>query len=121
MLLYGNDTVSLPASEDELQIMTHQLNVTADKYKTKISTTNTKPVGVAITFKRVKIMLDNKIIKHISEFNYTGYFISDHRMDMGIKLLSYKINDIINKTSANKCYKKKIRINIAARATLKAW
>jgi hypothetical protein len=46
-MLYADDQILLAgADDDELQVVARQLNVTANKYKMKISTTKTKPTGI---------------------------------------------------------------------------
>jgi hypothetical protein len=36
-------------------------------------------VMCSVNIQRVRIMLDNKIIDHVSEFKSLGYLISDHK------------------------------------------
>jgi hypothetical protein len=56
IILYASDKVLLAVSEDELQIMAHQLNITASKYKMKISVTRTKSMSVCSnSIQRVKV------------------------------------------------------------------
>jgi hypothetical protein len=62
-----------------------------------IAISKTKAIGVCCESKqRVKIEIEGKIIKQISNFNYIGNLISNEEKDINAKLQKYnKMNGII--------------------------
>jgi hypothetical protein len=76
-ILYADDQVILTESEDELQMAVNELDKIVKKYDMKISTTETKTIGLCgKNIQRVKIEIEGKIIEQVSSFNYSGNLIS---------------------------------------------
>jgi len=75
----------------------HRLNNIAKKYKLKISTSKTKSMGMCGNeIRRLKIMIEGKIIEKVTEFDYLGNKISEYKKDMEYKLQTYnRISGII--------------------------
>jgi recombinational DNA repair protein (RecF pathway) len=65
----------------------------------KISTSKTKATGVCGKhIQRVKIEIEGKIIKQVSNFNYLGSLMSNKEKDINAKLQRYnKMNGIIKR------------------------
>jgi hypothetical protein len=77
-VLYADDQLLVAKSEDELQMAAHRLSNIAKKYNLKISTSKTKSMGMCGNeIRRLKIMIDGKIMEDVTEFNYTGSKISE--------------------------------------------
>jgi hypothetical protein len=84
-------------SKDDLQTMTYHLNLIARKYKMSISSTKTKLMAMWTNhIQRVKIVINDNIIKQVTDFNYLGYPISEYKSNLEDKLQIYnKINGAI--------------------------
>ena len=84
----------MATSEDDLQTLAHHLNLIAKKYKMTISGTKTKPMAPwGNHIQRVKIVINDNIIEHVTDFKYLGYRISEFKSDLEDKLQTYnKIN-----------------------------
>ena len=102
-------------SEDNLQKSVHKLQLTADKYGLKISSTKTKTMA----FKgrnpvRSKIVINNDIIEQINTFNYLGCSISyQNETDITNKTTKFlQIIGIINKTFKPSQVQKHTRLKI---------
>jgi hypothetical protein len=77
-VLYADDQILMATSEHELQTMAYHLNLTARKYKMKISNSKTKSIAMCGNhIERVKIVINSNPIGQVSEFKYLGYLISD--------------------------------------------
>ena len=69
-------------STDDLQTMAHHLNLIARKYKITISSTKTKSMKMwGNRIQRVKIVINDNIIEHVTDFKYLGYRISEYGSD----------------------------------------
>ena len=80
MILYADDQILMATSKDDLQTMTHHLNLTARKYKMTISSIKTKSMAMwGNHIQRVKIMI---IIEQVTDFKYLGYRISEYGSDL---------------------------------------
>ena len=78
MMLYADNQILMATSEDDLQTMAHHLNLIARKYKMTIS--STKTISMAMWGKhiqRVKIVINDNITEHVTDFKYLGYCISE--------------------------------------------
>jgi hypothetical protein len=66
-------------------------------YNFKISTPKTKLMGLCGNkIRRLKIMIEGKIIENITEFKYLGNKISEYKKDVEFKLQTYNgINGVI--------------------------
>jgi hypothetical protein len=104
VILYADDQILLATSEDELQLASHQLNKIAKEYNMSVSTEKTKAMAMCgNTIQRVKIEIENRTIKQVSDFKYFGNMFSDHLKDTDIKLQTYnKLNGVIKRNLANK-------------------
>jgi len=72
-ILYADDQVLMATSEDELQTMAHHLNLITRKYKMTISSTKTKSMEMwGNHIQRVKIVINDNIIKLVTDFKYLG-------------------------------------------------
>ena len=93
-ILYANDQILMATSEDELQTMAYQLNLIVRKYKMTISSTKTKSMEMCGNHtQRVKTVINDNIIEHVTDFKYLGYRISEYKSDLEDKLQTYnKIN-----------------------------
>jgi len=89
----------MATSEDELQTMAHQLNLTARKYKMTISSTKTKSMAMCGNYiQRVKIAINNNIIEQVTDFKCLGYRTAEYKSDLEDKLQIYnKINGAIRR------------------------
>jgi predicted SPOUT superfamily RNA methylase MTH1 len=69
------------------------------KYKMTISSTKTKSMAMwGNHIQRVKIVINDNIIKQVTDFKYVGYRISEFKSDLEDKLQTYnKINGAIRK------------------------
>jgi hypothetical protein len=76
-------------SEDGLQTMAYQLNLTAREYKINIPSTKTKSMAMCGNqTKRVKIVINGSPIERVSYFKYLGYTL--HRTAKVIYKTSYR-------------------------------
>ena len=98
-ILYADDQILMATSEDDLQKMAYHLNLIARKYNMIISNTKTKSMAMcANNIQTVKIVIDDKIIKKVTESKYLGYCISEYKRDLEDKLQTYnKINGVIRR------------------------
>jgi hypothetical protein len=101
----------------------HRLSNIAKKYNLRISASETKSMGMCGNeIRRLKIMIDGKIIEQVTELNYLASKISEYKKDMEYKLQTYsRINGIrkrnVGKQMSNQT---KLRIhNITAKTALK--
>jgi hypothetical protein len=86
-MLNADDQILITKSEDELQIAVNELNKIGKKYDMKISTSKTKSMGQCGKYtQRVKIVIDDKIIEHVSNFIYLGNLVSNDGKDINTKL-----------------------------------
>jgi len=86
-ILYADDQILIATSEDELQTMIYHLNLIARKYKMTISSTKTKSMAMwGNHIQRVKIVINDNIIKQVTDFKYLGYRISQYKSDLEDKL-----------------------------------
>ena len=72
--------------------------------------------------RRVKIVIDDKIIEQVTEFKYLGYCILEYKRDLEDKLQTYnKINGAIRRHFGKQITKEtKLRIhNMTAKVALK--
>ena len=76
-ICFADDQVILAENEEELQRATNNLNQVAKNYNMTISKTKTKSMALkGKTQKRIKIVIDQKIIEQVAEFTYLGTKIS---------------------------------------------
>lgn len=81
--LYADDEVLVNKSEDRLQIAPHQLNNITRLYNLKIYTSKTKSKGKCINeIRRLKTVIEGKIIEQFKKFNYLGNKILKYKNDM---------------------------------------
>jgi hypothetical protein len=89
----------------------------------RISTSKTKSKGMCGNeIRRLRIMIEGKIIEQVSEFNYVGSKISEYKKGMEYKLQTYNgINGIIKRNSGKQMSSEtKLRMhNITAKTALK--
>ena len=86
-ILHADDQILMATSEDDLQTMAQHLNLIARKYKITISSIKTKSIAMRGNhIQRVKIVINDNIIKQVTDFKYLGYRISEHKSDLGDKL-----------------------------------
>ena len=72
-ILYTDDQILIATSEDELQTITYHLNLITRKYKMTISSTKTKSMALwGNHIQRVKIVINDNIIKQVTYFKYLG-------------------------------------------------
>jgi len=79
-----------------------------------ISSTKTKSMKMCGNYiQRVKIVINDNIIKQITDFKYLGYRISEYKSDLEHKLQTYnKINGAIRRHFGKKMNKEtKLRIH----------
>jgi len=95
--LYAEDQILMATSEDDLQTMAYHLKFIARKYKMTISSTKTKTMAMwGNHIQRVKTVINDSIIKQVTDFKYLGYCISEYKSDLEDKLQTYnKINGTI--------------------------
>jgi len=68
----------MATSEDDLQTMVHNFNLTARKYKMTITSTKTKSMAMWVKhIQRVKSVINDNIIEQVTDFKYLGYRISE--------------------------------------------
>ena len=103
-ILYTDDQILIATSEDELQTITYHLNLITRKYKMTISSTKTKSMALwGNHIQRVKIVINDNIVEHITYFKYFEYRISEYKSDLEDKLKTYnKINGVIGGILENK-------------------
>ena len=110
----------MATSEDELQTMAYNLNLIARKYKMTMSSTKTKSLEMCGNhIQRVKIVINDNIIEHVTDIKYLGHHISEYKSDLEDKLQTYnKINGFIRRHFGKQTNKEiKLRIhNITATA-----
>ena len=99
MILYADDQILMAISEDDLQTMTHHLNLIARKYKMTISSTKTKSMTMwGKHIQRKTIVINDNIIEQVADFKYLGYRISECGSYLEDKLQTYnKINGAIRR------------------------
>ena len=72
-MAFADDQILLAKSENELQRMTHKLNILAKTYNFEISKEKTKVMAFRGPHPvRSKILLENKSIEQVSKFNFLG-------------------------------------------------
>jgi hypothetical protein len=78
----------------------HRLNSIAKKYNLKISTSETKSIGMCGNeIQSLNMMIKGKIIEQVTEFVYLGNKISPYKKNMKYKLQTYsRISGIIKET-----------------------
>jgi hypothetical protein len=77
-LVYADDQVLLAFTEDGLQRAVTGLNHILQLYNLQILETKTKAMGIQGKYwRRVKVVINNKIIEQVSSFTYLGSKISD--------------------------------------------
>jgi hypothetical protein len=122
-IIYADDQILMATSEDDLQTIAYHLNLIARKSKMTISSTKPKSkVMWGNHIQRVKIVKNDNIIEHVTDFKYLGYCISESKSDLEDKLQTYnKINGVIWRHFGKKMNKEtKLKIhNITAKAALK--
>ena len=98
-MLYADDQILMDTPQDDLQTMTHHLNLIARKYKMTVSSTKTKSMAMwGDHIQRVKIVINDNIIEQVTDFKYLGYRISKYKSDLEDKLQTYnKINGAIRR------------------------
>ena len=80
-ILYADDQILMATSEDDLKTVAHHLNLIARKYKMIISSTRTKSMAMwGNHIQRVKIVINDNIIEHVTDFKYLGYRISEYKV-----------------------------------------
>jgi hypothetical protein len=81
-ILYADDQLLMATSEDDLQTMTYHLNLTARKYKMTISSTETKSMAMwGNHIQGAKIVINDNIIEHVTDFKGLRYRISEYKSD----------------------------------------
>ena len=122
-VLYADDQILMATSDDDLKTMAYHPNLTARKYKMTISSTKTKAMAMwGNHIQRVEIVINNNITKHVTDFKYLGYCISEYKSDLEDKLQTYnKINGATKRYFGKQMNKEtKLRIhNTTAKAALK--
>jgi hypothetical protein len=122
-ILYTDNQILMATSENELQTMAYQLNLIERKYKMNISNIKTKSMAMCGNhIQRVKIVINDNLIKQESEYKYLGYLISDYKSDFKDKIQTYnKINGVIRRHFRKQMTTEtKLRIqNITAKPALK--
>ena len=122
-ILYADDQILMATSEDDLQTMAHHLNIIARKYKMTIPSTRTISMAMwGNQIQRVKIVINDNIIKQVTDFKHLEYRISEYKSDLEDKLQTYnKINGAIRRHFGKQMNKEtKLRIHdITAKAALK--
>ena len=105
MLLYADDLVIFQDTEAKLQKSIYTLHEICKEYNMRIAITKTK----TMTFKglepvRTKIVIENKCIEQISQFDYLGNSVSyDRDYDVDKKLQKFqRICGTISRTLKNK-------------------
>lgn len=96
------------STEDELQIAALKLNEIASRYNMSISAEKTKVMAFQGTnHKRCKIVIDNKSIEQVNNFNYLGFNVSYcQKNDINMKLNRfYNMCGTIRRTLKNKTLK----------------
>ena len=98
-MLYADDQILMDTPQDDLQTMTHHLNLIARKYKMTVSSTKTKSMAMwGDHIQRVKIVINDNIIEQVTDFKYLGYRISEYGSDLEDKLQTYnKINGALRR------------------------
>jgi hypothetical protein len=77
-LVYADDQVLLAPTQDDLQTAVTGLNYISQLYNLQISEIKTKAMGIQGKYwRRVKIVINNKITEQESSFTYLGSKISD--------------------------------------------
>jgi hypothetical protein len=76
--MYAADQVLLAHTEDDLQRAVTGLNYILQLYNLQISEIKTKAMEIQGKYwRRVKIVINNKIIEQVSSFTYLGNKLSD--------------------------------------------
>jgi hypothetical protein len=77
-LVYADDQVLLEPTEDDLHRAVTELNSILQLYNLQISEIKTKAMGIQGKYwRRIKIVINNKIIEQVSSFTYLGSKIFD--------------------------------------------
>jgi hypothetical protein len=93
-LVYADDQVLIVPTEDDLQRAVTRLNHTLQLYNPQISEIKTKAMGIQGKYwRRIKIMINNKIIEHVSSCTYIGSKVSD-KINAGIETRLCKYNNL---------------------------
>ena len=92
-ILYADDQILMATSDDNLQTMAYHLNLTARKYKMTISSTKTKSMAMwGNHIQGAKIVINNNIIEHVTDFKCLGYRISEYKSDLEDKTANVQQN-----------------------------
>jgi hypothetical protein len=75
-ICYADDATLIADTEDGLQRMVHAFELKSKEYNMKISTTKTKCMVVSKIPLRAKIVINDKTIDQVMQFNYLGTRIS---------------------------------------------
>jgi hypothetical protein len=82
-ILYAGGQILMATSDDDLQSMAYHLNLIARKYKMTISGTKTKSMAMrGDHIQRVKIVINDNITEHVTDFKYLGYHTSEYKSDL---------------------------------------
>lgn len=91
-LLFADDQVIITSSEDDLQRAVFELNNIAAEYNLEISPIKTKVMAYQGKEPlRAKIVLKDRIIEQVMNFNYLGVYVGCNRhKDINIKLQAFQ-------------------------------
>lgn len=92
-MLFADDQVLIARTEDDLQRALYTLNETAADYNLIISNTKSKVLAfIGDDHIRAKIIINDKTLEQISNFNYLGYNISytNNNSDIKTKLSKFQ-------------------------------
>lgn len=110
-LLFADDQLVIAASEDGLQKLIYELQITASNYNLTISPTKTKILAFqGKTQVRCKILINDNIVEQVRDFKYLGCEIGNTReLDQQRKLQNFnQICGTIKRTLLNKTRKETI-------------
>lgn len=79
ILCYADDAVLIADTEDNLQKLLHNFNITAKQYNMIVSTEKTKCMVISKEPVRCKLEVEGKIIQQVMSFKYLGIDISSDR------------------------------------------
>ena len=77
---YADDTVSIADTADTLQRLVHKLDVECNRVGLKINIDRTEVIGVTKRREqlKVKVVIENHIIKQVRSFRYLGSLMSEN-------------------------------------------
>jgi hypothetical protein len=85
-VLFADDQILLVNSEDELQYNVMKLNRVLQSYDVKIPTDKMKSMAMeGRQIRRVKIIINCKLIEQVNSFKYLGCNIATHKMNMDLE------------------------------------